>query len=57
MIIMLLVQFVSLSTWKQIGETIGNAEPDTYIRILSEKRENLDGIECDRNRTDDCAGA
>ena len=34
-----LVQFVSLSTWKQIGETIENAESDTYIRILSEKRE------------------
>ena len=34
-----LVQFVSLSTWKQIEETIGNAEPDTYIRILSEKKE------------------
>ena len=36
-----LVQFVSLSTWKQIGETIGNAEPDTYIRILSEKGRTL----------------
>lgn len=36
-----LVQFVSLSTWKQIGETIGNAEPDTYIRILSEKERTL----------------
>lgn len=36
-----LVQFVSLSTWKQIGETIGNAEPDTYIRILSENERTL----------------
>ena len=36
-----LVQFVSLSTWKQIGETIGAAEPDTYIRILSEKERTL----------------
>ena len=36
-----LVQFVSLSTWKQIGETIGNAKPDTYIRILSEKERTL----------------
>lgn len=36
-----LVQFVSLSTWKQIEETIGNAEPDTYIRILSEKERTL----------------
>lgn len=25
----------------QIGETIGNAEPDTYIRILSEKERTL----------------
>ena len=36
-----LVQFVSLSTWKQIEKTIGNAEPDTYIRILSEKERTL----------------
>ncbi|HJD13374.1 MAG TPA: ABC transporter permease, partial [Candidatus Ruminococcus avistercoris] len=36
-----LVQFVSLSTWKQIEETIGNAQPDTYIRILSEKERTL----------------
>ena len=36
-----LVQFVSLSTWKQIQETIGNADPDTYIRILSEKERTL----------------
>ena len=35
------VQFVSLSTWKQIGGTIGNAEPDTYIRILSQKERTL----------------
>ena len=36
-----LVQFMSLSTWKQIQETIGNADPDTYIRILSEKERTL----------------
>lgn len=36
-----LVQFVSLSTWKQIEEPIGNAEPDTYIRILSENERTL----------------
>lgn len=36
-----LVQIVSLSTWKQIEETIGNTEPDTYIRILSEKERTL----------------
>ena len=36
-----LVQFVSLSTWKQIQETIGNKGPDTYIRILSENERTL----------------
>ena len=36
-----LVQFVSLSTWRQIQETVGNAEPDTYIRVLSEKERTL----------------
>ena len=36
-----LVQFVSLSTWKQIQETIGNTEPDIYIRVLSEKDRTL----------------
>ncbi len=36
-----LVQFVSLSTWKQIQETVGDAQPDTYIRILSEKERTL----------------
>ena len=36
-----LVQFVSLSTWKQLQETLGNAQPDTYIRILSENGRTL----------------
>lgn len=36
-----LVQFISLSTWKQIQGTIGNAEPRIYIRVLSEKERNL----------------
>ncbi len=36
-----LVQFMSLSTWKQIQETVGDAQPDTYIRILSEKERTL----------------
>lgn len=36
-----LVQFVSLSTWKQIEGTIGNTEPDTYIRVLSGKERTL----------------
>ena len=30
-----LVQFISCSTWKQIEDTIGNSEPDIYIRVLA----------------------
>ncbi len=30
-----LVQFISLSMWKTIAETIGNAEADTYVRVLT----------------------
>ena len=36
-----LVQFISLSTWEQILRTIGNAEPDMNIRVLSEKDRSL----------------
>lgn len=36
-----LVQFIPLSVWNQISAQIGNAEADTYIRILGEERENL----------------
>lgn len=36
-----LVQFIPLSVWNQISEQIGNAETDTYIRILDEDRVNL----------------
>ncbi|HJA94329.1 MAG TPA: ABC transporter permease [Candidatus Eisenbergiella merdipullorum] len=36
-----LVQFISLSTWKQIEDVIGNAGPDTYIRVLSESGRTL----------------
>ncbi len=36
-----LVQFISLSTWRQILETIGNAEPDMNIRVLSDKDRSL----------------
>ena len=36
-----LVQFISLSTWKQIRQTIGSAEPDTYIRVLSKNERTL----------------
>ena len=36
-----LVQFISLSMWEQILGTIGNAEPDMNIRVLSEKDRSL----------------
>ena len=36
-----LVQFIPLSVWNQISSQIGNAEADTYIRILGKDRENL----------------
>ena len=36
-----LVQFIPLSVWNQISPQIGNAEADTYIRILGEDRGNL----------------
>ena len=35
-----LVQFISLSTWKNIAEKIGNVEADTYIRVLAKKWSN-----------------
>lgn len=36
-----LVQFIPLSVWNQISTQIGNAQADTYIRILGEDRVNL----------------
>ena len=36
-----LVQFISFSTWKQIQRTIGNAQPDMKIRVLSETDRDL----------------
>lgn len=36
-----LVQFLSVSTWKQIKEVIGNAEQDAYIRVLDTKDRTL----------------
>lgn len=30
-----LVQFIPLSMWENISETIGNAEADTYVRVLA----------------------
>ena len=39
-----LVQFISLSTWRQILGIIGNGEPDMNIRILSEKDRSLEEL-------------
>lgn len=36
-----LVQFLSVSSWKQIEKVIGNAEKDTYIRVLATKDRSL----------------
>ena len=36
-----LAQFLSVSTWKQIKEVIGNAEQDAYIRVLDTKDRTL----------------
>ena len=36
-----LVQFIPLSVCNQIAAQNGNAEADTYIRILGKDRENL----------------
>ena len=36
-----LVQFLSVSSWKQIEDVIGNGEPDSYIRVLSTKDRTL----------------
>ena len=39
-----LVQFISLSTWRQILGIIGNGEPEMNIRILSEKDRSLEEL-------------
>ncbi len=51
-----LVQFISLSTWKQLRKVIGNAEPDTYIRILSEKDRTLAELNCIEKELTDILG-
>lgn len=40
-----LVQFISLSTWKQIQGIIGNSDPDIIVRILSENSRSLEELE------------
>lgn len=36
-----LVQFISLSMWENIAESIGNAEADTYVRVLADAELSL----------------
>lgn len=36
-----LVQFISLSMWENIAGTIGNAEADTYVRVLADAELSL----------------
>ena len=36
-----MVQFLSLSTWKQLEAVLGHAEQDTYIRVLALKDRTL----------------
>ena len=36
-----LVQFIPLSMWKNIAGTIGNAEADTYVRVLADAELSL----------------
>ena len=38
------VHFLPVSLWKQIGETIGGAEEDSYIRVLAEEGVTLDEL-------------
>lgn len=37
-----LVQFMPLSMWENIAETIGNAEADTYVRVLANDELSLE---------------
>ena len=37
-----LVQFISLSMWKNIAGTIGNAESDMYVRVLTDRELSLE---------------
>jgi putative ABC transport system permease protein len=37
-----LVQFISLSMWENIAGTIGNAEADTYVRVLADAELSLE---------------
>lgn len=40
-----LVQYISLSTWKQIQGIIGNSDPDIIVRVLSENSRSLEELE------------
>lgn len=38
-----LVQFISSSMWENLAGTIGNAEADTYVRVLADAELSLEG--------------
>ena len=40
-----LAVFLPLSLWSQIGDSIGNAQPDTYVRILAKDRTSLSSLQ------------
>lgn len=40
-----LVVFLPLSLWKQVGGVIGNAEADTYIRVLAKENRTLSALQ------------
>ena len=39
-----LVQFLPLSLWRQISQAIGNAKPNVFIRVLTEKEATLSDL-------------
>ncbi|CCX58388.1 putative uncharacterized protein [Blautia hydrogenotrophica CAG:147] len=51
-----LVQFLSLSTWKQIENTIGHTEADTYIRVLAEGDRELSALKAIETEISDMIG-
>ena len=40
-----LAVFLPLSLWSQIGNSIGNAQPDTYVRVLAKDRTSLSSLQ------------
>ena len=40
-----LAVFLPLSLWSHIGDSIGNAQPDTYVRVLAKDRTSLSSLQ------------